>query len=121
MPAYHKFTKPVTIPVPGNKIIEEFIGRAHSGFGQVSVARMVAPPGWDEPAQTPKFDEITILLRGRMQAVINDDEKLILNAGETLLVGKNNKVQYSNPFAEEYECWSICIPAFSPEHANRES
>lgn len=28
---------------------------------------MVAPPGWTEPYQTPEFDEVTIVIRGRMQ------------------------------------------------------
>jgi hypothetical protein len=31
------------------KRIEEFVGRVNSGHAEVSVARMVSPPGWVEP------------------------------------------------------------------------
>ena len=50
--------------MPGGKVIEEHIGRVNSGDETVSIARMVAPPGWEEPAQTPAFTEYTVVLRG---------------------------------------------------------
>ena len=53
---------PTRIPVPGGKIIDEYVGRARTGTPSVSVARMDAPAGWEEPAQTPAFDEITLVL-----------------------------------------------------------
>ena len=56
---------PLRIPVPGGKVIEEYVGRATTGEEAVSVAHMVAPGGWSEPAQTPVFDEITIALAAR--------------------------------------------------------
>lgn len=54
-----------TIEAAGNKPkqIEEFAGRLSSGQGNVSVARMVSPAGWEKPAQQPEFDEITVVLR----------------------------------------------------------
>lgn len=42
-----------SIPVPGGKLIEEYVGRVNSGPDGVSVARMTAPGGWTEPAQAP--------------------------------------------------------------------
>ena len=55
---------PTHIPVPGGKIIEEYVGRVNSGETSVSVARMDAPGGWSEPFQTPDFDEFTLVMRG---------------------------------------------------------
>ena len=34
------------------KQIEEYIGRVNSNTEEVSIARMVSPPGWSEPGQT---------------------------------------------------------------------
>lgn len=117
-PAYTLARKPQAIPVPGDKQIDEYIGRLNTGTNPVSVARMEAPPGWGEPEQTPEFDEITIMLEGKMQVEINGEE-LILGAGETILVHKNHTVRYSNPFKSKAVYWAICIPAFSPETVNR--
>lgn len=111
-------TRPTQIPVPGGKLIEEFIGRVHSGDTSVSVAHMTAPPNWGEEPQTPQFDEITIMLRGRMQ-IATPDKIIVLSAGEVFFVQKGVNVCYSNPFDEENEYWAICIPAFSVELAGR--
>jgi len=46
-------SNPTRIPVPGNKLIEEYIGHVNSGDGGVSVAHMHSPPGWSEPGQQP--------------------------------------------------------------------
>lgn len=109
---------PVKIPVPGNKIIEEYIGLQNSGTSQFSVARMLAPPGWEEPEQTPEFDEVTIVIRGRMQAEI-DGRAVNIEANQPFVARKNSTVRYSNPFGEPAEYWAVCVPAFSPETVNR--
>lgn len=109
---------PLRIPVPGNKLIEEFIGLATTGHDEVSVAHMIAPPGWSEPEQVPEFDEITIMLKGKMQVSING-EVHILHAGEVLHCSRDAAIQYSNPFEEENEYWAICLPAFSVDAARR--
>lgn len=119
MPDYKIISTPSAIPVPGSKVIEEYLGRMNSGDEQLSVARMIAPPGWDEPPQTPEFDEVNIVVRGKMNIKIGE-ENLIVSAGEVILTYKGTTVQYSNPFKEEYECWSVCVPAFSPDSVNRD-
>ena len=111
--------KPVSISVPGNKLIEEFVGMASTGHSNVSVAHMVAPVGWTEPPQTPDFDEITIVLRGTMHILLDDSETIKLAKGQSIYLNKGVKVQYSNPFDEECEYWAICIPAFTVESAGR--
>ena len=108
----------VRIPVPGNKLIEEFVGSVSTGSRAMSVAHMVAPPGWSEPAQTPEFDEITIMIRGKMQIRVNEKVHVIAS-GEVILCHKGATVQYSNPFDTENEYWAVCVPAFSVEAARR--
>ena len=60
-----------------------------------------------------------MLVRGRKQIEI-DGEIVTLQVGESMLVRKGARVRYSNPFEEEAEYWSVCIPAFSPNLVNRE-
>jgi mannose-6-phosphate isomerase-like protein (cupin superfamily) len=112
--------KPVVIPVPGNKLIEEHVGLASTGHNHLSVAHMIAPPHWTEPPQTPRFDEATIVVRGRMNIVVDESETIVVGAGQSIYINKGVKVQYGNPFDEECEYWAICTPAFSPNEAGRE-
>jgi mannose-6-phosphate isomerase-like protein (cupin superfamily) len=112
--------RPTRIAVPGEppKVIEEFVGLVNSGTEDVSIARMVAPAGWKEPAQTPVFDEYTIVLRGVVR-VESDEGVVDVAAGEAILTRRGERVRYSTP-NEEAEYIAICLPAFSPEAVNRE-
>ena len=110
---------PFVVPTTDGKLIEEHVGRVISNEPGLSIAHMVAPSGWSEPFQTPEFDEYTMLVRGRKQIEI-DGETITLEVGESLLVRKGARVRYSNPFEEEAEYWSVCVPAFSLDLVNRE-
>jgi quercetin dioxygenase-like cupin family protein len=111
-------SEPSRIPVPGGKLIEEFIGRVASATASVSVARMQAPPGWDEPAQTPEFDEVTLMIRGSL-IVSHDRGVLEVRAGHALLTRAGERIRYAaGPDGAEYV--AVCVPAFSPELAHRE-
>ncbi|WP_339844208.1 cupin domain-containing protein [uncultured Dokdonia sp.] len=110
---------PFVVPTTDEKLIEEHWGRATDGNTDVSIAHMVAPPGWSEPFQTPEFDEYTYIIRGKKQFII-EGETLILETGQSIKIERNTRVQYSNPFTEECEYMSICTPAFSPDSVNRE-
>ena len=117
--AYFLQKNPFIVPTNDGNLIEEHIGRVINDENDISIAHMVAPPGWSEPHQNPKFDEYTMMVRGRKQIEI-DGETVTLNVGESLLVRKGARVRYSNPFDVEAEYWSVCIPAFSPDLVNRE-
>lgn len=112
-------TKPFRVPTTDGKLIEEHAGKASSGTSQLSIAHMVAPPGWGEPFQNPEFDEYTLVSRGRKQVEV-DGETLVLEAGQSILIRGGSRVRYSNPFPAECEYWSVCLPAFSMETVHRE-
>jgi mannose-6-phosphate isomerase-like protein (cupin superfamily) len=117
--AYIKQDKPFVVPTTDGKLIEEHFGLASVKQPNLSIAHMVAPPGWSEPFQNPVFDEYTLVSRGKKLFEV-DDEKVIVNAGESILIKSGTRVRYSNPFTEECEYWSVCLPAFSIESVNRE-
>ncbi|WP_405572756.1 cupin domain-containing protein [Winogradskyella sp. Asnod2-B02-A] len=110
---------PFVVPTDDGKIIKEHFGNATDGNSQLSIAHMVAPAGWSEPFQTPEFDEYTFIIRGKKQFII-DGETIVLEAGQSIKVEKNTRLQYSNPFTEPCEYLAICLPAFSIEAVNRE-
>ena len=112
---------PTRIEAAGNKpkIIEEFIGRVNSGTAGVSLARMKSPPGWLEPAQTPLFDEYTLVLNGMLR-VTHRSGAIDVRAGQAVIAHKGEWVQYSSPGPEGAEYVAVCLPAFSPDTVRRE-
>ena len=117
---YIKQTAPFVVPTDDGKTIKEHFGLASTQESRFSVAHMIAPPHWSEPYQTPEFDEVTFIFRGRKSIKINEQEEVILNAGESILIKAGCRVQYANPFDEEVEYVSFCVPAFSIDAVNRE-
>ncbi len=109
---------PTRIPVPGGKVIDEYVGRVTTGTAQVSVAHMVAPGGWEEPAQAPEFDEVTLVLRGVVR-VQHDGGVLDVSAGQAVLTRAGERVRYTTPGAEGAEYVAVCVPAFDPDLAHR--
>ena len=110
---------PFIVPTTDGKLIEEHVGNATNKDSQISIAHMIAPPNWSEPFQTPAFDEYTYIIKGKKQFVI-DDETIVLEAGQSIKINKNTRVQYSNPFDKDCEYLAICLPAFSIDLVNRE-
>ena len=102
------------------KLIDEYVGRVSTGTGDLSVAHMRSPGGWEEPAQTPEFDEVTVVLRGSLR-VEHDGGAFDVNAGEAVLARAGERVRYSTPSPEGAEYVAVCLPAFSPATVNRES
>lgn len=111
-------TTPVRIPVPGGKIIDEHVGAASTGEKAVSVAHMIAPAGWDEPAQTPEFDEITVVLKGEVRVEHADGVTSVV-AGQSVVTRKGERVRYTVG-DEGAEYIAVCLPAFSPDLVHRE-
>jgi mannose-6-phosphate isomerase-like protein (cupin superfamily) len=120
MKSYTIQKNPFVVPTNDGKTIKEHFGLASTNSANISIAHMIAPAGWSEPFQTPKFDEYTFVIKGKKQFNI-EGEIVVLNAGESIKINKNTRVQYSNPFSEICEYLAICIPAFSMNLVNRES
>jgi ethanolamine utilization protein EutQ (cupin superfamily) len=80
---------------------------------------MQSPPGWEEPGQTPEFDEYTLVLRGLLR-VSHRDGVLDVRAGEAVLTRRGEWIRYSTPMAEGADYIAICLPAFSPETVHRD-
>ena len=110
-------TTPTTVPGVGEKVIRELVGHVNTGTGALSVARMTSPPGWEEPAQTPEFDEVTVVLDGAV-VVEHDGGSITVRSGEAVVAHAGERVRYSTPDGAEY--LAICVPAFTPETAHRD-
>jgi quercetin dioxygenase-like cupin family protein len=112
--------QPKIILAAGNKPkrIEEYAGRVSSGHENVSVARMVSPEGWEEPAQQPEFDEISLVLRGTLR-VDSETGAIDVQAGQAIIAHAGERVRYSTPADGGAEYVAICIPAFSPHSVHR--
>ena len=108
---------PIRIPVPGGKTIDEYVGRVVNGEAAVSIAHMVAPGGWEEPAQQPEFDEYTLVLRGALQ-VETADGTLTVSAGQAIITRAGERVRYTTSEGAEYV--AVCRPAFSLDAAHRD-
>ena len=110
---------PARIEAAGTKpkLIDEYVGRVNSGTPAVSIAHMRSPAGWEEPGQTPEFDEYTIVLKGTLR-VRSRSGDLEVRAGQAVIVAKGDWVQYSTPEGAEYI--AVCLPAFSPETVHRD-
>ena len=112
---------PAVIEAAGNKPkrIEEYAGRVRTKHEGVSVARMVAPPGWVEPGQRPEFEEIAVVLRGSLR-VEHEGGALDVEAGQAVVTRAGEWVRYSTPGPEGAEYIAVCLPAFSPGTVHRD-
>ena len=114
-------TSPTIIEAAGNKpkIIREFIGRVNSATQKVSIARMSSPEGWEEPGQTPEFDEYTLVLKGMLR-VKTKDQTFDVTAGQAIITYAGEWIRYGTPNPEGAEYVAVCLPAFSPETVHRD-
>ena len=113
---------PRIIAAAGNlpKRIAEYVGRVNTGTEALSVAQMSSPGGWQEPGQTPEFDEYTVVLRGSLR-VETRDGVVDVEAGQAIIAHKGEWVRYSTPGEGGAEYIAVCLPAFSPESVHRDA
>ena len=117
-----RIEKPSVITAAGNlpKRIAEYVGRVNTGTEAVSVAHMTSPGGWQEPGQTPEFNEYTLVLRGSLR-VETKSGAIDIPAGQAIIAHKGEWVRYSTPGTEGAEYVAVCVPAFSPASVHRDS
>jgi mannose-6-phosphate isomerase-like protein (cupin superfamily) len=107
------------IPVPGNKQVHEYIGQVNTKSADISIAHMNSPAGWEEPAQTPEFREITVVLHGLLR-VEHAGGITDVHGGQAIIAEPGERVRYSTPTPEGAEYVAICLPAFSADTVHRE-
>jgi mannose-6-phosphate isomerase-like protein (cupin superfamily) len=114
-------SQPTRITAAGNKpkLIDEYIGRVNSQTAAVSVAHMRSPQGWEEPGQTPEFDEFTIVLKGMLR-VTHKAGQIDVPAGQAVITHRGEWIRYSTPEEGGAEYIAVCLPAFSPETVHRD-
>jgi len=124
---YHRnmptlIAQPARVAAAGTqpKLIDEYIGRVNSGTASVSVAHMRSPNGWQEPGQTPEFDEFTVVLHGMLR-VEHREGTMDVRAGQAVITHRGEWVRYSTPEPGGAEYIAVCLPAFSPETVHREA
>lgn len=101
------------------KLIDEYVGRVTSGDDALSIAHMRSPEGWEEPGQTPLFDEYTIVLKGVLR-VATRTESLDVHAGQAVITRRGEWIRYSTPEHGGAEYIAVCLPAFSPDTVRRD-
>jgi mannose-6-phosphate isomerase-like protein (cupin superfamily) len=109
---------PTRIPVPGGKLLDEYVGRVNSAESRISVAHMRSPAGWSEPGQRPDFDEYTVVISGALR-VEHESGEINVTAGQAVIARRGEWVRYSTPEGAEYV--AICLPAFTIETVHRDA
>jgi ethanolamine utilization protein EutQ len=114
--------RPTRIESAGNKpkIIEEYVGRVKTSTAGVSIAHMRSPEGWQEPGQTPEFDEYTLVLSGTLR-VQHKSGEIDVMAGQGIIAHSGEWIRYSTPLSGGAEYIAVCLPAFSPDTVHRDS
>jgi mannose-6-phosphate isomerase-like protein (cupin superfamily) len=114
-------SQPTRIQAAGTKpkLIDEYIGRVNSKTAALSVAHMRSPQGWEEPGQTPEFDEFTVVLKGLLRVRYRDGS-IDVEEGQAVIVHSGEWVQYSTPSEAGAEYIAVCSPAFSMDTVNRD-
>jgi ethanolamine utilization protein EutQ len=112
---------PTRVEAAGNKpkLIDEYVGQVNSGTSAASVAHMRSPGGWQEPGQTPEFEEFTIVLRGMLR-VEHGGGFLDVRAGQAVITHSGEWVRYSTPESDGAEYIAVCLPAFSVDTVHRD-
>ena len=119
MPTF--IAQPTRVEAAGNKpkLIDEYVGRVNSATSATSVAHMRSPGGWQEPGQSPEFDEFTVVLRGTLR-VEHRAGSMDVHAGQAVIAHRGEWVRYSTPQPEGAEYIAVCLPAFAMETVHRD-
>ena len=81
---------------------------------------MSSPGGWQEPGQTPEFDEFTLVLKGMLR-VEHRDGAMDVRAGQAVIAHSGEWVRYSTPESDGADYIAICLPAFSIQTVHRDA
>src|SRR5579863_4263200 len=90
-----RIERPTIVTAAGNlpKRIAEYVGRVNTGTAELSIAHMTSPAGWQEPGQTPEFDEYTLVLRGVLRVETRSGTTDV-PAGQAIFAPKGDWIRY---------------------------
>jgi len=113
--------QPTCITAAGSKpkLIEEYVGRVNTKTTGISVAHMRSPQGWEEPGQTPEFDEFTLVLKGLLR-VQHKGGHVDVAPGQAVIAHPGEWIQYYTPADGGAEYIAVCLPAFSTDTVHRD-
>jgi ethanolamine utilization protein EutQ len=113
--------QPTRIAAPGNKpkLIDEYVGRVNTDTAGLSIAHMRSPQGWEEPGQSPEFDEFTLVFKGMLR-VRHKNGAIDVAAGQAVIAHRGEWIQYSTPAEGGAEYIAVCLPAFSTDAVHRD-
>jgi ethanolamine utilization protein EutQ (cupin superfamily) len=113
--------QPTRIPAQGNKpkLIDEYVGRVNTETAGLSIAHMRSPQGWEEPGQSPEFDEFTLVFKGMLR-VRHQGGTIDVAAGQAVIAHRGEWIQYSTPAEGGAEYIAVCLPAFSMDTVHRD-
>jgi quercetin dioxygenase-like cupin family protein len=114
--------KPSVVEAAGNipKVIREYVGRVNTGDSGLSIAHMSSPGGWEEPGQTPEFDEYTVVLRGVLTVEYEGGVQEVA-AGEAIHTRAGEWVRYSTRGTDGADYIAVCVPGFAPDTVHRDA
>ena len=95
------------------KKIEEFVGFVNTQNENISVAKMTSPEGWEEPGQTPEFQEITVVLKGLLK-VEHSDGYIEVKEGQAIITNPGEWIRYSTPMKVEQNILQSAYQLFLP-------
>ena len=81
---------------------------------------MTSPSGWEEPGQTPEFDEYPVVLQGELRVETRDGVFKVA-AGQAIIVHAGEWVRYSTPGGDGAEYIAVCLPGFTPQTVHRDA
>ena len=67
----------------------------NSGTSALSIARMVSPSGWSEPAQIPSFDEFTVVSADDSSQTRDTVHQV--SEGQAIWASSGEWIRYSTP------------------------
>ncbi|MDR0870645.1 MAG: hypothetical protein LBN39_07615 [Planctomycetaceae bacterium] len=99
--------------------IQEYIGKISTGNTGISVGLLSFPAGWNEPPQTPDFDEYVCVYDGEL-TVATEYNEFHVEQDKGLFIPKGERIQYSTG-KKNVQYLAVCTPAFAPELTHREN
>jgi len=110
-----KSSYPALIKNQGGERIQEVLGVQAGSVHSHSVAEITIPPGGTAMPHFHKKTEETYLILSGVATLKIQEEKLVLVAGEAVLIEPGEIHQIKNNGKENLVFIAVCVPAWQPD------